>query len=72
MLYRDKLRGAPDSFLNRPDSTTGVRPVFWAEFVDAILQPLPIALLGVTNLVARALAKKEKLSGKLLLPEIRQ
>ncbi len=70
MLYRDHLRTASSQFLDRPDLRTGVTPRFWVDFVDRILEPLPPAMVDVSNLVAAASSQKTLLSSRIRLPEI--
>ncbi|XQE67361.1 hypothetical protein ACOAPY_01835 [Pseudomonas sp. P3C3] len=70
MLYRDSLDKATPSFINRPDSLTGVAPKFWMEFIDAVVVPLPLALSDLSKLVQKALARKATISSMIILPEI--
>lgn len=70
MLYRDRLRTASPQFLDRPDLRTGVTPRFWVEFVDRILEPLPSAMVDVSDLVAAASSQKVLLSPRIRLPEV--
>jgi len=70
MLYRDHLRTASPQFLDRPDLRTGVTPRFWVEFVDRILEPLPSAMVDVSDLVAAAASQKVFLSPRIRLPEV--
>lgn len=70
MLYRDRLERASATFLDRPDLRTGVAPRFWRDFVDALIAPLPPALIEITDLVECALAKKYAIASRIRLPEI--
>lgn len=70
MLYRDHLRTASSQFLDRPDLRTGVTPRFWVDFVDKILEPLPAAMIEVSDLVAAASSQKMILSPQIRLPEV--
>ncbi|MGU5176146.1 hypothetical protein ACVD0W_21335 [Pseudomonas aeruginosa] len=70
MLYRDALDKATPTFLNRPDSLTGVTPKFWMGFIDAVMAPLPLSMSDLSNLVKKALLKKEAMSAMVVLPEV--
>jgi hypothetical protein len=70
MLYRDALDKATPTFLNRPDSLTGVTPKFWMDFIDAVMAPLPLSMSDLSNLVKKALLKKEAMSAMVVLPEV--
>lgn len=70
MLYRDRLERASATFLNRPDLRTGVAPRFWRDFVDALIAPLPPALIEITDLVECALVRKNAISSLIRLPEV--
>lgn len=70
MLYRDALAYASEPFLNRRDPATGIQPRFWMEFIDGLLQPLPVALHEVRQLVVQALGLKQRLAAAVKLPEI--
>ncbi|WP_435634839.1 hypothetical protein ACSC9U_26525 [Pseudomonas solani] len=70
MLYRDSLEGATPGFIDRLDKITGIAPRFWMEFIDALLNPLPLAMGDLNNLVKKALSRKVSLSGRIRLPEV--
>ncbi|MDF5920702.1 hypothetical protein P4133_18520 [Pseudomonas aeruginosa] len=70
MLYRDALDKATPTFLNRPDSLAGVTPKFWMDFIDAVMAPLPLSMSDLSNLVKKALLKKEAMSAMVVLPEV--
>ncbi len=70
MLYRDALDKATPTFLNRPDSLTGITPKFWMDFIDAVMAPLPLSMSDLSNLVKKALLKKEAMSAMVILPEV--
>lgn len=70
MIYRDKLRLATTKFLDRPDSVTGLKPRFWCDFVDAIVEPLPLAMAPITGLVRKANERRPVLEKTVTLPEI--
>lgn len=71
MLYRDALIGASESFLDRPDSRTGVAPRFWIEFIDALHTDLPLFMGDYSELARVAADLKVSLAKKIRLPEIR-
>lgn len=70
MIYRDKLKAATAEYLDLPDRLTGVKPRFWCEFVDAVIEPLPLALTPVAALVRRAVMQRAHLEPLVRLPEI--
>jgi len=70
MIYRDKLKSATAKFLDHPDRTTGLRPRFWCEFVDAIVAPLPLAMSPIATLVRKANERRPCLEAAVRLPEI--
>ncbi|MCP1481970.1 hypothetical protein J2Y88_004281 [Pseudomonas chlororaphis] len=71
MLYRDSLAQATPAFINRRDSLTGVAPKFWMDFIDAIMEPLPMSMSNLSGLVKKALSKKAAISSTIALPEVR-
>jgi|GEM_PF-980665 len=70
MIYRDRLKGATEKFLDKPDAVTGVKPRFLCEFVDSVVNSLPISMAPITKLVRDANERRAFLEPKISFPEI--
>lgn len=40
------------------------------DFIDAVMAPLPLSMSDLSNLVKKALLKKEAMSAMVVLPEV--
>lgn len=68
MLYRIHLESAPVHYIDTPDKLTGLAPRFWILFVDALLEPLPLALGSIKAFVEKAKIRMEVIKNKVTFP----
>jgi hypothetical protein len=68
ILYREHLRNAPPDYTDKPDKITGVAPRFWMRLVDALMEPLPLAMENIRAIMQKAKGRVISLKSNVVFP----
>ena len=70
ILFAENVDRYPEHCLSAVDIATGVAPIFWKDFVTALLAPLPDALAPLRDLVKAAREHAARLRGLIRFPDV--